>query len=79
MGGDGITLNSTSGAVATVNGALDGSTTLVVDTVTGTLVVGQVITVQDTSTLAISDSDSNTAISTNNNLTTTTGVSSFQI
>ena len=66
-----IIANGSAGAVATVNGALDGSTTLVVDTVTGTLVVGQVITVQDTSTLAISDSDSNTAISTNNNLTIT--------
>jgi len=63
--------NGSAGAVATVNGALSGSTTLVVDGVSGTLVVGQVITVQDTSTLAISDSDSNTAISTNNNLTIT--------
>ena len=63
--------NGSAGAVATVNGALDGSTTLVVDGVSGTLAVGQVITVQDTSTLAISDSDSNTAISTNNNLTIT--------
>ena len=63
--------NGSVGAVATVNGALDGSTTLVVDGVSGTLAVGQVITVQDTSTLAISDSDSNTAISTNNNLTIT--------
>ncbi len=66
-----IIANGSAGAVATVNGALDGSTTLVVDGVSGTLVVGQVITVQDTSTLAISDSDSNTAISTNNNLTIT--------
>ena len=63
--------NGSAGAVATVNGALDGSTTLVVDGVSGTLAVGQVITVQDTSTLAISDSDGNTAISTNNNLTIT--------
>ena len=63
--------NGSAGAVATVNGALDGSTTLVVDGVSGTLAVGQVITVQDTSTAAISDSDSNTAISTNNNLTIT--------
>ena len=66
-----IIANGSAGAVATVNGALSGSTTLVVDGVSGTLVVGQVITVQDTSTLAISDSDSNTAISTNNNLTIT--------
>ena len=63
--------NGSSGAVATVNGALSGSTTLVVDGVSGTLAVGQVITVQDTSTAAISDADSNTAISTNNSLTIT--------
>ena len=63
--------NGSSGAVATVNGALSGSTTLTVDGVSGTLATGQVITVQDTSTLAISDADSNTAISTNNSLTIT--------
>ena len=50
---------------------MSGSTTLVVDGVSGTLAVGQVITVQDTSTAAISDADSNTAISTNNSLTIT--------
>jgi hypothetical protein len=66
-----IIANGSAGAVATVNGALSGSTTLVVDGVSGTLAVGQVITVQDTSTAAISDADSNTAISTNNNLTIT--------
>ena len=66
-----IIANGSAGAVATVNGALDGSTTLVVDTVTGTLAVGQVITVQDTSTASISDADSNTALSTNNSLTIT--------
>jgi len=63
--------NGSAGAVATVNGALSGSTTLTVDGVSGTLAVGQVITVQDTSTAAISDADSNTAISTNNSLTIT--------
>ena len=63
MGGDGITLNSTSGAVATVNGALDGSTTLVVDTVTGTLAVGQVVIVKDASASNISDASGNTDIS----------------
>ena len=63
--------NGSSGAVATVNGALSGSTTLTVDGVSGTRAVGQVVTVQDTSTLAISDADSNTAISTNNSLTIT--------
>ena len=66
-----IIANGSGGAVATVNGALSGSTTLVVDTVTGTLAVGQVITVQDTGTAAISDADSNTALSTNNSLTIT--------
>ena len=66
-----IIANGSAGAVATVNGALSGSTTLVVDGVSGTLAVGQVITVQDTGTAAISDADSNTAISTNNSLTIT--------
>ena len=69
--GDSLIANGSSGAVATVNGALSGSTTLVVDGVSGTLVVGQVITVQDTSALAISDSDGGTGISTDNTLTIT--------
>jgi hypothetical protein len=63
--------NGKSGAVATVNGALSGSTTLVVDGVSGTLAVGQVITVQDTDTLAISDAASDTGLSTDNTLTIT--------
>tara|TARA_B110000211_G_scaffold40390_1_gene41714 strand:+ start:722 stop:2011 length:1290 start_codon:yes stop_codon:yes gene_type:complete len=63
--------NGSAGAVATVNGALSGSTTLVVDGVSGTLAVGQVITVQDTSTLAISDDASDTGLSTDNTLTIT--------
>ena len=63
--------NGSAGAVATVNGALSGSTTLVVDGVSGTLAVGQVITVQDTSTLAISDAASDTGLSTDNTLTIT--------
>jgi len=69
--GDRILLNGTSGAVATVNGALSGSATLVVDTVTGTLAVGQVVTVQDTSTAAITDADGNSGLSTDNSLTIT--------
>ena len=69
--GDSIILNATAGAVATVNGALSGSTTLVVDTVTGTLAVGQVITVKDTSALSISDALSDTGLSTDNTLTIT--------
>ncbi len=69
--GDSIILNATAGAVATVNGALSGSTTLVVDTVTGTPSVGQVITVKDTSALSISDALSDTGLSTDNTLTIT--------
>jgi len=69
--GDRIIMNGSSGAVATVNGALSGSTTLVVDTVTGTLAVGQVITVQDTGTAAITDADGNSGLSTDNSLTIT--------
>ena len=69
--GDKLVMDSSAGTVMTVNGALSGSTTLVVDGVSGTLAVGQVITVQDTGTAAISDADSNTAISTNNSLTIT--------
>ena len=71
MGGDGITLNSTSGAVATVNGALDGSTTLVVDTVTGTLAVGQKVIVKDASASNISDAGGFTDISQDHTLTIT--------
>jgi len=63
--------NGSAGAVATVNGALTQSTTLVVDGVSGTLAVGQVITVQDTSTAAITDADGNTGLSTDNTLTIT--------
>ena len=66
-----IIANGSSGAVATVNGAVSGGTTITVDGVSGTIATGQVVTVQDTSTLAISDADSNTAISTNNSLTIT--------
>ncbi len=69
--GDSIILNATAGAVATVNGALSGATTLVVDTVTGTLAVGQVITVKDTSALSISDALTDTGLSTDNTLTIT--------
>ena len=48
-----------------------GGTTITVDGVSGTIATGQVVTVQDTGTAAISDADSNTAISTNNSLTIT--------
>ena len=66
-----IIANGSAGAVATVNGALSGSTTLVVDGVSGaTLVVGQVITVKG-GAASISDSSSDTRISTDNSLTIT--------
>ena len=66
--------NGSAGAVATVNGALDGSTTLVVDGVSGTLAVGQVITVSGaggTPAASITDADGNTGLSTDNSLTIT--------
>ena len=70
--GDKLIMDSSAGTVMTVNGALSGSTTLVVDGVSGaTLVVGQVITVKDTSALSISDALSDTGLSTDNTLTIT--------
>ena len=70
--GDKLVMDSSAGTVMTVNGALSGSTTLVVDGVSGaTLAVGQVITVKSTDTASISDADSNTGISTDNSLTIT--------
>jgi hypothetical protein len=71
MGGDGIILNSTAGAVATVNGALSEATTLVVDTVTGTLAVGQKVIVKDASASNISDAGGFTDISQDHTLTIT--------
>ena len=71
MGGDGIILNGSSGAVATVNGAVSDSATITVDGVSGTIATGQVVTVQDTSSLDISDNGGDTGISTDNSLTIT--------
>ena len=69
--GDKLIMDSSAGTVMTVNGALAGATTLVVDAVSGaTLVVGQVITVKG-GAASISDSDSETGISTDNSLTIT--------
>jgi len=69
--GDKLIMDSSAGTVMTVNGALSGSTTLVVDGVSGaTLVVGQVITVKG-GAASISDASSDTRISTNNSLTIT--------
>ena len=71
QGGDGIIMNSTAGAVATVNGALSEGTTLVVDAVTGTLAVGQVIVVKSATGTNISDVAGDTGISQDNTLTIT--------
>ena len=69
--GDAIILDSTTGTVMTVNGALSGSTTLVVDAVSGaTLAVGQVVTVKGAAA-SITDADGDTGLSTDNSLTIT--------
>ena len=70
--GDKIIANASAGTVMTVNGALSGSTTLTIDGVSGaTLAVGQVVTVKDVDTLAISDAAGATGLSTDNSLTIT--------
>ena len=62
--------NGSAGKSATVNGAITTATTaLVLDGNSGTIAVGDVVTVKDTSTLSITDSDGDTAISTDNTLT----------
>ena len=70
-----IVLDASSGASGTVNGALTASTTVVVDGVSGTIAVGQVVTVNGAgSTPAASitaTEDSDTGISTDNTLTIT--------
>jgi hypothetical protein len=72
---DSIVLDASSGASGTVNGALTASTTVVVDGVSGTIAVGQVVTVSGAgSTPAASitaTEDSDTGISTDNTLTIT--------
>ena len=72
---DSIVLNASSGAVCTTNGAVSDSTTITVNTVSGTIAVGQVVTVQDTSTLAITSTNTagttDTSGSTDNTITIT--------
>ena len=72
---DSIVLDASSGASGTVNGALTASTTVAVDGVSGTIAVGQVVTVNGAgSTPAASitaTEDSDTGISTDNTLTIT--------
>jgi len=73
---DSIVLDASSGAVATTNGAVSDSTTITVDTRTGTIAVGQVVTVQGgaasiTSTNAGSNGQTDTSGSTDNTITIT--------
>ena len=73
---DSIVLDASSGAVSTTNGAVSDSTTITVDTVTGTIAVGQVVTVQGgaasiTSTNAGSNGQTDTSGSTDNTITIT--------
>ena len=72
---DSIVLNASSGAVCTTNGAVSDSTTVVVDTVTGTIAVGQVVTVKDTSVASITSTNginsTDTSGSTDNTITIT--------
>jgi len=66
--------NSTSSASGTTNGAVDDSATITVDGVSGTIAVGQVVTVSGAGSApaaSITGEDSNTGISTDNTLTIT--------
>ena len=73
--GDKIIADGSAAASMTVNGALDQSTTLVVDGVSGaTLAVGQVVTVNGSGSApasSITDADGATGLSTDNSLTIT--------
>ena len=66
--------NTTSSASGTTNGAVDDSATITVDGVSGTIAVGQVVTVSgagSTPAASITGEDSDTGISTDNTLTIT--------
>ena len=67
--GDSLIANASAGKSATTNGAVSASTTMVLDGNVGTIAVGDVISVKDTTSLDISDSDGGTGISTDNTLT----------
>jgi len=64
-----IVLEGTDGTIVKTNGAVAGSTSFTVDNVTGTIAVGQKITVKPGATAAISDAFSDTGISTDGTLT----------
>jgi len=74
IAGDRLILDSIAAKTATVNGALTQSTTLVVNGVSGTMAVGDVITVSGaggTPAASITDAAGNTNLSTDNSLTIT--------
>jgi len=70
--GGSLIANGSAGKFAVVNGAITTATTaLVLNGNVGTIVVGDVVTVKDTSTASITDADGNTGLSTDNSLTVT--------
>ena len=68
---DKLKLDGSSVATVTVNSAVSASATIAVDGVSGTIVVGMVVNVSDTTVRSISDAASQTAISTDDSLTIT--------
>ena len=66
-----ITLDGSSVATVTVNSAVSSSATIVVDGVSGTIAVGMVVNVSDTTVRSISDASSETAVSVDDTLTIT--------
>ena len=71
---DSIVLDASSGALGQVNGAVTASATVEVNGVTGTIAVGQVVTVSGAGSApaaSITDADGDTGISTDNTLTIT--------
>jgi hypothetical protein len=68
---DKLTLDGSSAATVTVNSAVSGSTTVAVDGVSGTIAVGMVVNVSDTTVRSIIDASSETAVSVDDTLTIT--------
>ena len=62
-------MDGTDGTIVKTNGAVSGSTSFTVDNVTGTIAVGQKVTVKPGATASISDAFSDTTISTDGTLT----------
>ena len=68
---DSLVLDGSSVATVTVNSAVSASATIVVDGVSGTIAVGMVVNVSDTTVRSISDAASQSAISVDDTLTIT--------